>query len=43
VRAEAVGEILDPLDPGVAALGDDVGRSIFQGELLARLVAASSR
>ena len=40
VGAEAVGEVLDPRDAVVAALGDDVGGAEVEGELLAVLVAA---
>jgi hypothetical protein len=40
VGAKPVGELLDPRDAGVAALGDDVGRAEGDRELLARLVAA---
>src|SRR5207244_4434832 len=40
VGAKAVGEVLDPGDAVVAALGDDVGGTELPGELLARGVAA---
>lgn len=34
VRAEPVGEFLDPFDAGVAAFGDDVGRAVEAGQFL---------
>jgi hypothetical protein len=40
VGAQPAGELLDPGHPGVAALGDDVGRAEGDHELLAGLVAA---
>ena len=40
VRADSVGQRLDPIDAGIAALGDDVGRAEFEREVLPRLVAA---
>ena len=40
IRADIAGQLLDPGDARIAALGDDVGRAIFEREVLARLVAA---
>ena len=40
VGADSVGELGDPGDPGVAALGDDVGRPELLGQPLPRLVSA---
>jgi hypothetical protein len=40
VRAEPAGEVLDRRHAVVAALGDDVGRPVLEGELLAWRVAA---
>src|SRR3954470_13249734 len=40
ISADAVRQLLDPLDPVVAAFGDDVSGAELACELLARLVAA---
>src|SRR4051794_24206158 len=40
MRAESVGELLDPGRSGVASFGDDVGCAEVERELLSRLVAA---
>jgi len=42
VDADAPGQLLDGGDAVGAALGDDVGRPVFAGELLARGVAAAA-
>lgn len=36
----SAGQLLDPIDARVAALGDDVGRAEFESEILPRLVPA---
>jgi hypothetical protein len=43
IRADSVGQRLDPIDTGIAALGDDIGRAEFERESLPRLVSGSSR
>ena len=40
IRADIGCQLLDPRHAGVAALGHDVGRAIFEREVLPRLVAA---
>src|SRR5271166_1398668 len=40
IRADSVGQRLDPIDAPIAALGDDVGRAEFESEVLPCLVAA---
>ena len=40
VRAEPIGQLLDPRHAFVAALGHDVGRAELAGKLLPRLVSA---